>query len=273
MSAAKFIVGEALDVLKSFDDNSVQCVVTSPPYWGSRTYTDDEAELGKGPLTQYLDDLIEICRQVQRVLDPGGLFWLNVGEVASGSGGAGGDYNSGGNFAGRPKYRQGDSGLAPMQWCGIPQRLALRLQDDGWLFRSWITWDKGKERREDLEHVRRPRPASEPILMLAKSRHYRFFPDGLTETGDVWHFSPSAGTTGHQAPFPLELPRRCILASTQPGDLVCDPFCGSGTTLEASFVHGRPSVGIDLDPRNAELARDRCGMWLEVEESTKESSP
>lgn len=92
-------------------DRSVQCVVTSPPYFGTRVYGDDPAEIGKGTLAQYMYDMYAVGREMRRVLRDDGVFWLNLGDTASGSGGAGGDYNAGGSKQGMPRYRQGKTGI------------------------------------------------------------------------------------------------------------------------------------------------------------------
>jgi DNA modification methylase len=239
--------GNALEGLP-FPDGMFHCAITSPPYWGLRSYGDDEGELGRSgqSLDEYLSELVTICAEVRRCLADDGLFFLNVGDTASGSGGAGGDYNDGGSKEDRPKWKQGDSGLPPRTWCNVPGQLALRLVEDGWLLRSEIVWDKGRERRESLAHVKRPRPAHEMIYMLAKQTPYRFFPDELTETGTVWHFPPESSGKKGQAPFPDELPRRCIEIATEPGDWVLDPFAGSGTTNRVAETMGRKAIGVDL---------------------------
>lgn len=228
------------------DDEAVDCVVTSPPFFGLRTYGVSDDEIGQGDLDAYLADTRLILRELQRVLKPTGLLWFNIGDTAAGSGGAGGDYGSGGAKAGKPRYRQGKTGTPPGQWLLIPQRVALLAQADGWLVRSWVTWNKGNRRPESLRHVRRPGVQSEVILMLAKTRDYYFDETALEEAGDVWSFPPSRRGRSHLAPFPAELPRRCILLSTSPGDTVLDPFVGSGTTVEAAEELNRLGVGFDL---------------------------
>ena len=229
-----------------FEDGFFSCVVTSPPYWGLRAYGEDPDEIGRGSLEQYLTDIMATCDEVARVLAPTGLFWLNIGDTYSGSGGAGGDYNSGGRKDGNARWKQGDPGIAPMQACLIPQRLALALQDSGWLIRQVITWEKGRVRPEDVRHVRRPLFSSEMIYMLARQRDHVFHSEGLVEQGSTWHFAPARKGAGHQAPFPDALPRRCILLSTQPGDRVLDPFGGTGCTARVADELGREGYSLDL---------------------------
>ena len=130
----------------------------------------------------------------------------------------------------------------------VPERVALALIEDGWLLRSKVTWDKGRTRPESLAHVRRPGIQSESLFMLTTQMDYVFHHEELVERGDVWHFGPVSGRRTHQAPFPLELPMRCIKVSSNPGDLVLDPFAGSGTTLRAAQATGRRAYGIDLYP-------------------------
>lgn len=236
--------GDARHLASLLPVKSAACVVTSPPYWGLRVYGDDPAELGATSLDDYLADIKRVGMAVSKVLRDDGVFWLNIGDTASGSGGAGGDYNRGGRKEGKPRYRQGKTAIPAMSWCLVPQRVAVAMSKQGWLVRSVITWDKGRIRPESLDHVRRPGVSHETILMLVKQPSYRFFPEGLVESGDVWHFPPAKG--GHLAPFPEELPRRAILASTEPGDLVVDPFSGSGTTLRVAHALGRRAVGVEL---------------------------
>jgi DNA modification methylase len=116
----------------------------------------------------------------------------------------------------------------------------------GWRLRSHIVWDKDRVRPESLAHVKRPLIQWEPILMFSPGTHHRFYPEGLVERGNVWRFPPNATGDKGQAPFPDELARRCILPSTREGEVVLDPFCGSGTTMRVAEELGRRGVGLDL---------------------------
>lgn len=229
-------------------DGSVNCVVTSPPYLGQRQYGDDPNEIGRGDLCSYLDELLVVCREIYRVLDDQGLFWLNIGDKAVGSGGAGGDHNPGGRLFGIPRYGQVKSNMKGPQWFGVPNRVVTLLQDEGWYFRSWVTWNKSQCKPEDKNHVRRPLISSEPIIMLAKRPDHRYYPENAVEPGNVWTFPNrrNPGAKKHQAPFPLELPLRCLAVSTRPGDVVLDPFVGSGTTVDAAKMVGCTGMGVDL---------------------------
>lgn len=236
-----------------------RCAVTSPGYFGLRGYWRDHGldhphpdEMGREfTLGDYIDNVVAMGEHVATVLADDGVFFLNLGDTMAGSGGAGGDHNRGGSKAALAKYRQGATGLSPMQRCLVPERCAIALQEAGWLVRSVICWDKGQCKPEQLSHARRPLVASETILVLARSRdHYwdHSYQQSLpsAERGDVWHLAPYRGRRRHSAPFPVTLPFRAILLASEPDDLVYDPCAGSGTTGEAAALAGRRFIGLDL---------------------------
>lgn len=258
------------------DAGSVQCAVTSTAYWGKRNYGVDygvdpsPAEMGTGSLEDFVDEQVLLGRQVYDALSMKGTYWLNIADTNSGSGGAGGDHSSKGSKGahtgngGIAHYKQGKANLSPGQQCLVPERVAIALQADGWICKKVLTWDKGAPYEEEIDgvthrfakggikpedpkHVRRPRYASETILMLVKDvKAYEYHHELEVEPGDVWHFPPYRGKRIGPAPFPEELPRRCILLSTRPGDLVLDPCMGSGTTGRVADDLGRPWIGVDL---------------------------
>lgn len=256
---------------------SVQAIVTSPPYWGKRVYGDSPDEIGSGQsLIEYIRELTSMAHHWRPSLADDGVMWVNIGDTYAGSGGAGGDHTSGskqhirkykqgqaaailpmarpGLLSNEPEWGTSNAMLAGGQLCLVPFLLASHLQGDGWLIRSMIVWDRGRTRPEDLSHVRRPGDGQhEMILMATKSKRVKFdakrLPEG--ERGTVWRFpggssNKAGGRGGHVAPFPDELPKRCILSSTDPGDVVFDPFAGSGTTLRVAEELDRVGIGCDL---------------------------
>lgn len=262
--------GDAATVLATWPADCARSLITSFGYWGLRAYGDHPLELGIEDLHRYLERVVETMAAARRVLTDDALAWVNIGDTYAGSGGAGGDYGTrDGSRArrvheGRRHYRQGkpttygpggDLVTIPGgQLCDVPGRLARALMDDGWRVRSRITWAKthytGTEavRPENLTHANRPGVSSETILLLApgRARAERWFPDRLFERGDVWRFPPRTGKWSGPAPFPDQLPLRCILPSTEPGDLVIDPAVGTGTTVRVARYLGRRGAGIDL---------------------------
>lgn len=250
MSEGTIIYGDAREP-GMVPDGSVQAAVMSPPYFGLRHYGDSDREIGRGTQEQYIADIVAVMANVRDALTEDGTAWVNIGDTAAGSGGAGGDFNkTDGSKKDLPRYKQGLTTVPKGQWILIPQRVALALQEDGWYLRQWITWDKGQLRPESAAHTRRPGISSETILMLTKSTKYKFNPEFLKtsgmDSGNVWHFGPVKGKRNHMAPFPDELPRRCIGLSTDRGDTVLDPFSGSHTTNRVAEAMGRHGVGFDL---------------------------
>lgn len=241
------------------DDGSVQLIVTSPPYWGKRQYGDDENEVGKSgeSLSTYRAHLDDFFWYAQRVLADDGAIFFNIGDTAIGSGGAGGDYtHPNGTRNKRPKFKQGKSGLPKGTLGGIPFLIASAAIESDWLLRSTIVWHKKAMTgttilsREDTNHIKRPKSAWEPIFMFTKQPKIKWFGD--QKTSDVWSFDVARrGQSGDRmggsdAPFPFELPRRCIELCTEYGDVVLDPFSGGGTTAIMASRMGRVGVGLDL---------------------------
>lgn len=242
-------VGDARDLTR-IPTGSVACVVTSPPYLAQRRYGASPLEIGReGSLRAFVLAVADVFDGLRRVLRPDGLAWLNIGDKANGSGGAGGDWTPGrkGRRAGGGPSTFRDPDYLDGTFLDVPGALLRELLLRGWRLRLPIVWDKGRQAPEDLNHVRRPRWQHETIYLLAPSKtRSRFFPERLTETGSVWRFPAGGQGPSHLAPFPDELARRCILPSTEPGDLVFDPFAGSGTTIRVANQLGRRGLGFDL---------------------------
>jgi len=238
-------------------DESVHICVTSPPYYRQWVYGDDEREIGHDTLWEYVDVIADCMDEAKRILVDDGFLWLNLGDKSTGSGGAGGDFNKGGERSSRRRYgktTKADTGLDNGQLCGAPWLVAQELQRRGWLLRADIIWNRMQRRREDPNHVRRPIPQHEYLFLFAKSKksNKRYNPDHGFELGTIWEIEVSnKKSEGKAPPFPDELVRRCVVASTQPREIVFDPFIGHGTTIRVSRNLGRRAVGLDLYPQLA----------------------
>jgi site-specific DNA-methyltransferase (adenine-specific) len=256
--------GDALAVLQRLPSQSVQCVVTSPPYWGLRDYDIDD-QVGLEPtLPQFLNRLTMTFREVRRVLKDDGVFWLNIGD----------GYTSGNrawrapdkkNPARAMDVRPGTpNGLKPKDLLGIPWRLAFALQDDGWYLRADIIWNKPNAMPESVKD--RPTRSHEYMFMFSKSEKYFYDKAAILEPNgrnrrSVWDIHTQPGFAGaHFATFPPRLIEPCIQASSAAGDIVLDPFFGSGTTGLVAESLGRRYVGIELNPAYVALAVRRLAM-------------
>lgn len=248
------IPGDAFDVLADDDlelESPISTVVTSPPYLEQRRYGPDPRELGHEPdVESFADRLVVLGRLLRPLLADGASWWLNIGDKSNNSGGAGGDWRpTKGKRLGNGPGRFRDPAYADGSFLDVPGAVVRALLLDGWRLRLPIVWDKGRESPESLRHANRPRWAHEMIFLLTPGPgRMRFYPSLLTETGSVWHFPPGSNPASpkHLAPFPDELARRCILPTTLPGDLVFDPFAGSGTVPRVAEELGRRGAGIEL---------------------------
>jgi DNA modification methylase len=291
------IQGDCVTVLRErFTAESVQCCVTSPPYWGLRDYgVEGQLGLEKTP-EEYVSKMVEVFREVKRVLKKDGTLWLNLGDSYAGSGkGIGSDHGKAVFTDGEiVKTKWNESGLKPKDLVGIPWRVAFALQADGWYLRSDIIWHKPNPMPESVTD--RPTKAHEYLFLLSKAERYYYnagsiaeksiigILDGgtnpynlITQTGgrdsqnlggsdgtrnkrSVWTVATQPYSEAHFATFPPKLIEPCILAGCPSGGLVLDPFAGSGTTLQVAQQLGRRGVGIELNPAYIELAEQRTAQ-------------
>lgn len=168
----RILQGDVFARLAELPDESVHCVVTSPPYWGLRSYGGLAGEIGREPtLDGHIDVLVRVFREVRRVLRPDGTCWINYGDryvCSPGNGKGGGSTLAGpGHHSGRSSF---SSGLKPKDLMLLPARLALALQEDGWWVRSEIIWAKPNPMPESATD--RPTSAHEKIYLLTKSARY-----------------------------------------------------------------------------------------------------
>lgn len=264
-------VGDALPILRGFPDRRFRCCVTSPPYWGLRDYGIAGQIGAETRIEEYVEKLVKIFREVRRVLADDGTLWLNLGD----------SYTSGNrtwrdsdkkNPARAMTYRPPTPpGLKPKDLIGVPWRVALALQQDGWYLRSDVIWFKPNCQPESVKD--RPTHAHEYVFLFSKAERYFYNYDAIAEpvlNGDakrnrrsVWAINTEGFPGAHFAVFPPALVEPCILASSSAGDTVLDPFFGSGTTGEVALQNSRSTVGIELNPEYADIAIRRLRPLLE----------
>ena len=329
---ATLLQGEALVLLRTVPAESAQCCVTSPPYWSLRDYgVAGQIGLECTP-EEYVARLVEVFREVRRVLAPDGTLWLVIGD----------SYTSGNRTnrdpgrstmheplkafldGGRP---QTPDGLKPKDLVGIPWRVAFALQADGWYLRSDIIWSKPNPMPESVTD--RPTRAHESLFLLSTSEQYYYDAKAIAEnrpanqirrrradvvgganshgvrhsqgsvyTGDkqrghsrrhagfndrwnlmsqeqqdalgrnkrtVWTIATQPYAGAHFAVMPEALVEPCVMAGSRPGDLVLDPFAGSGTVGVVALRAGRRFLGIDISAAYLDLARERLRPLLSQE--------
>ena len=263
----EIIIGNAFDVLKQLRSRSFRCCITSPPYWGLRDYGIPH-QIGAEPeLNDYVENLKSVFREVRRVVTDDGTLWLNIGD----------SYTSGDR-----KWRDTDKknparamgyrpptppGLKPKDLIGIPWRLAFALQEDGWYLRSDIIWHKPNCQPESVKD--RPTRCHEYLFLFSKSATYFYNHEAAKETGDwngrkrnrrtVWSLNTEAFPGAHFATFPKTLVEPCVVAGSEDGDRILDPFFGSGTVGEVCVRLNRRFLGIELKEEYAGLAIKRLG--------------
>jgi DNA modification methylase len=337
--------GDCRTALKELAPESIQCVVTSPPYWGLRDYGHADQIGQEATPEEYVENIRLVFAEIRRVLRKDGTCWLNLGDSYFGSWGNYSGQNRGNGkqreitngsqvenhaYDGKETLRPPTAGkhptLKPKDLCMIPARVALALQADGWWLRSDIIWAKANCMPESVTD--RPTRSHEYIFLLTKSDRYYYDHEAIKEpciydTGapgtstagrkaraagnkllptaerngiraakpdkqrghsrrhdgfndrwdkmekeeqcsgmrnkrDVWNVAPANYPEAHFATFPPDLIKPCILAGTKPGDVVLDPFGGSGTTGMVALELGRRAVLVELNPEYTKLCDERC---------------
>ena len=270
--------GESLDVLRQIPDSCIDALVTSPPYFQQRNYSQHASQVGQEDSpAEYVERLVLIFEEVKRTLKTSGSIWIVLGD----------------------KYVKGEQ-------LGMPWRVALALQDRGWILRSDVIWHKPNAMPSSVKT--RPTTDHEYVFFFTKSKDYYYDSDAIREPhvtfsehsrmkGGRNHFfkrgsTPEAGKNGgdcnlhdarwdqafhpkgrnkrtvwsiplskcreaHFAVFPESLVETCLLATCPPGGVVIDPFSGSGTTAIVAKKLGRHYLGIDCVPEYCEMARGR----------------
>ena len=266
MNTYKIITGDCIDGLRTLPDASVHCCVTSPPYWGLRDYGHD-GQIGLESTPEaYVARMVEVFREVRRVLRDDGTCWVNLG----------------------------DSYKNDKQLAGVPWRIAFALQADGWCLRQDIIWHKPNPMPESVRD--RCTKAHEYVFLLTKSAKYYYDADAVKEPAcnwgtrdrsemrkgtidpklkqhglkgkdwednpmknkrSVWTLNTKGYNCAHFAVMPPDLVEPCIKAGCPEGGVVLDPFTGSGTTGAVAIGLGRNFVGTELNPEYVKLAEER----------------
>ena len=264
--------GDCLKLIPALPDESVDVVVTSPPYWGQRVSYGNGTE--ENP-TEYLKFLKNVFASILPKLKPYGIAWVNLGDAyntpvnwtfeARKYSSLGPDRNglSPSNSAYTKPRQKRKAYLDPaIPWLqygnllALPYRIVLALCDLGYLFRGEVIWRKKNPMPEG--RCRRPHRQHEAIYLLAKneSHHFRVAPP----VKSVWEFgNEKIDGTAHYSRVPEELPARCIDAYGEEGPeiLVLDPFSGSGTTGIAARKMNCSYVGFEIDPLQVEASNKR----------------
>ncbi len=246
--------GDAKSVLSKLPTDTFDCVVTSPPYYWLRDYgVEDQIGL-ENTVSEYVTAISSVMDEVQRVLKPSGVMFLNIGDTYySGKGESKGQDRKSRKrrFGLRAVDKSGGLGigLQPKTLIGVPWRVAVEMSSRKWVLRSAIIWHRAGRLNEAVKD--RPRRSYEYIFMFTKNRRYYFNRSALIDQHieeDMWTITarprPTPGID--TAPFPDELVRRCLDVGCPPEGVVLDPFAGSGTTMRVALQTNRAATGIEL---------------------------
>lgn len=267
---SSLFLGDAKKYLDMMPNESVQSIITSPPYWALRDYN-IRGQIGlEESVYKYIDTLADLFDQAKRVLKSDGTLWLNIGDSYT-SGGRKWRAPDGKNKARAMSVRPDTpEGLKPKELIGVPWRLAFALQSRGWYLRSDIIWEKPNCQPESVKD--RPTKCHEYLFLFSKNEKYKYYIDAKKgpngrRVRDVWSINTKANkeTSGHFAVYPIELIEPCILFGTNENDLILDPFMGSGSTAIAANRLNRRFVGIELNPDYYQMSINRlCAEGMNV---------
>jgi len=251
------LCGDAFEVLRTLPDEHFSCCITSPPYWQS-DYSGKYHILGaEHDPNEYVTTLSRVFREVRRTLIPQGTLWLVLGDAYAPR-----DPHWWAMFTKKISDKSLESraipgGFKPHDTMGMPWRVALALQNDGWFLRSDIIWsipnyplEANKDRPDRIHNY---------IFLLAKSEHHLYNAHTIDTLSrrTVWEIPTELKTPIRYTVFPEPLVERCIRAGSKKDDVVLDPFFGSGTVGIVAKRLKRRYVGIEIDPKAVNVAGKR----------------
>ena len=262
------LYGDCRDTLNNVINSSVQMCVTSPPYYGLRDYGGEDSQIGQEQTPEeYIKQLVDLFSVVRDKLKDDGVLWVNIGDSYY-------NYRSGKGQA-LPKQAVSKTnqdlptkcnrranklkGYKEKDLMGIPWMLAFALRADGWYLRQDIIWHKPNPMPESVRD--RCTKSHEYIFLLSKNRNYYFDVDAIKEPTrrkrSVWNVTKRPYKGAHFAVFPPDLIEPCILAGSDKGDIILDPFMGSGTTALVAKSLERHFIGCELHQQYDNLIKER----------------
>ena len=256
--------GDALECMKLVPDSTLDCVITSPPYYWLRDYQVAGQYGLEDTVDDFINNLTNLFDETNRAMKKSGVLFVNIGDTYySGKGKSHGKDKKSGKrrFGLRAVDKSGGLGMGikPKSMIGIPWRFAISMMQRGWTLRSSIIWDRKHSLPESVGD--RPHRNYEYVFMFVKDRKYYFDRQELENTGDedIWTISarPEQNNGLATAPFPDELVRRCLKIGCPIDGLVADPFLGSGTTVRVALQERRSAIGFDLSGEFFNYSRRR----------------
>ena len=273
----QIILGDCLQSMQSLKEKSINCCVTSPPYFGLRDYgVDGQIGLEQTP-EEYVARMVEVFREVHRALRDDGTLWLNIGDSYARAGG----WSNNAGLDGKLRHESSRAvsnisasgrasqklppGLKQKDLIGIPWMLAFALRSDGWYLRQEIIWHKPNPVPERVG-VGRCAKSHEHVFLLSKTDRPFFDGAAIADTAasgspkakqSVWSVPVRPYKGAHFATFPPSLIEPCILAGCPVDGVVLDPFGGSGTTAGVAIKNGRSAILCELNPDYAEMVAER----------------
>lgn len=267
------LYGDCRETLKEFNGEARMCV-TSPPYYGLRNYGGEEDQIGlEQTPEEYVDSLVKVFREVRNCLTDDGTCWVNLGDsyynYRPGKGQAIHKQSVSKTNQDLPSTcaRRGNKleGLKEKDLIGIPWMFAFAMRADGWYLRQDIIWNKPNPMPESVRD--RCTKSHEYIFLFSKSQNYYFDVDaikeptvdgkGLKRKKTVWEVKTKPYKGAHFAVYPPELIEPCIKSGSEEGDIVLDPFMGSGTTALVAKTLNRHYLGCELHEEYGKLIQKR----------------